>query len=55
MMMGSSQGREVDAQQVMAKIRPIGEKKQKIKTEYRKQRDKNRIERREQRKKILAE
>lgn len=55
MMTGSGQGGQVDAQQAMAKIREIGEKQQKIKIEYRKQRDKNRIERREKRKQILAE
>ena len=55
MMTGAGQGGQVDSQQAMAKIRELGEKQQKIKIEYRKQRDKNRIERREERKKILAE
>ena len=55
MMTGYGQGGQVDSQQAMAKIRELGQKQQKIKIEYRKQRDKNRIERREERKKILAE
>ena len=55
MMTGYGQGGQVDSQQAMAKIRELGEKQQKIKIEYRKQRDKKRIERREERKKILAE
>ncbi len=55
MMTGYGQGGQVDSQQAMAKIRELGQKQQKIKIEYRKQRDKNRIERREERKKILSE
>lgn len=55
MMTGAGQGGQVDSQQAMVKIRELGEKKQKIKIEYRKQRDKNRIQRREERKQILAQ
>jgi hypothetical protein len=39
----------------MQQIQELGAEKRKIATEYRKIKDKNRIERREQRKAILAE
>lgn len=55
MLTGVGQGGQVDQQQWMKQIQELGAEKRKISTEYRKIRDKNRIERREQRKAILAE
>lgn len=55
MMAGSAQGGQVDTQQQMKQIRELGAEKRKINTEYRKIRQKNRINRHEQRKAILAE
>lgn len=55
MMTGAAQGGAVDQQQMMQRIQELGAKKRAINTEYRKIRDRNRIERREQRKAILAE
>lgn len=55
MMTGASQGGQFDQQQWMKRIQELGAEKRKIVTEYRKIKDKNRIERREQRKMIMAE
>lgn len=55
MLMGAGQGGQVDQQQWMKQIQELGAEKRKITTEYRKIKEKNRIERREQRKAILAE
>jgi len=55
MLMGAAQGGQVDQQQWIKQIQELGAEKRKISTGYRKIRDKNRIERREQRKAILAE
>jgi hypothetical protein len=55
MLTGAGQSGQVDQQQWMKQIQELGAEKRKINTEYRKIRGKNRIERREQRKAILAE
>jgi len=52
---GAGQGGQVDQQQWMKQIQELGAEKRKIATEFRKIKDKNRIERRERRKAILAE
>lgn len=52
---GAAPASQVDRQQWMQQIQQLGAEKRKIATEYRKIKDKNRIERREQRKAILAE
>lgn len=55
MLTGAGQGGQVGQQQWMKQIQELGAEKRKINSEYRKIRGKNRIERREQRKAILAE
>lgn len=52
--MQAAQGKQLDQQKMMAKIAELNEKKRLIDIEYKKNRDKNRITRREERKAILA-
>ncbi len=54
MITGAGQGGQVDQAQWMKQMQELGAEKRKINTEYRKIRDRNRIERREHRKAILA-
>jgi hypothetical protein len=53
--MQAAQGGEVDQQKIMSEMAELNKKKQLIKIEYRKIRDKNRINRREEKKNILAD